>query len=223
MRTKKKQSIEQPYYEKPLFIPIQGMTDNQSKAIKAIKNNTITFLTGYAGTGKTYLATGVALESLLNKDAQSIIVTRPVCEVGRNLGALPNGLDEKYAPYIEPIIDSFNKQINHSHVKNLVRNGRIDIKPLEFMRGKTFDNCIVICDEAQNTTPEQMKMLLTRIGKNCKMIITGDTQQSDLKQRDGLTIAVNKLHGISSIRVVEFELTDIVRNDIIGDSLRAWS
>jgi phosphate starvation-inducible PhoH-like protein len=171
-KKKDKRRTQETVYEtteqvglKPKFNPVQGMTENQKKAIKAIKNNIITFLTGFAGTGKSYLAVGVALEMLFDNDIDRIVITRPVCETGRDMGALPNGLDEKFAPFIAPIIDIFNKQIGASHTRNLIRNGKIEIRPLEYMRGTTFDNCVVICDESANTTTEQAKMLLTRIGK----------------------------------------------------------
>lgn len=210
------------YHEKVIFEPVKPMNAAQDKYINAITSNIITFGIGCAGTGKSFVAAGVAADMLRECQIDKIIITRPVCETGRNLGALPGELSEKYAPYIEPLMDALNKQLGASWVRNLIKNGKIIASPMEFMRGKTFDNCFVILDESQNTTPEQMKMMLTRIGKNCKMVITGDTKQSDLKQQNGLTYAVNKIGRVNGVSIVDFGLNDIVRHGIVRDILIAW-
>ena len=210
------------YHEKPATEPTKPMNNAQERSLKAMKSSIITFEIGCAGTGKTFLATGFAADMLREYKTDKIIITRPVCETGRNLGALPGELADKYNPYVEPLMNLLDKQLGASFVRNLVKNGKIVIKPLEFMRGVTFDNCVVILDEAQNTTPEQVKMFLTRIGKNCKVIITGDTAQSDLRQQNGLTCAVDKLRHLDGVSVVEFTLDDIVRHGIVRDILVAW-
>jgi len=210
------------YHEKPAIEPTKPMNKAQERYIKAIKSNIVTFGIGVSGSGKTHVAAGVAADMLREYKTEKIIITRPVCETGRNLGALPGELADKYNPYVEPLMNLLDKQLGVSFVRNLVKNGKIVIKPLEFMRGVTFDDCVVILDEAQNSTPEQVKMFLTRTGKNCKVIITGDTAQSDLRQKNGLTCAVDKLRNLDGVSVVEFTLDDIVRHGIVRDILVAW-
>jgi phosphate starvation-inducible PhoH-like protein len=210
------------YYEKPSVEPMRPLNKTQEKYINTIKSNIVTLGIGCAGTGKSHVAAGVAAEMLRDCHIEKIILTRPVCETGRNMGALPGELQDKYSPYVEPLMNLLDRQLGASWVRNLVKNGKIVAKPLEFMRGTTFNNCAVILDESQNTTPEQMKMILTRIGKNCKMIITGDTVQSDLRQNNGLSYAVSKISKVDGVGVMEFGLDDIVRHGIVRDILVAW-
>jgi phosphate starvation-inducible PhoH-like protein len=216
------ETIYTDYHERYTFEPLKPLNKAQESYIKAIKNNIVTLGIGCAGTGKSHVAAGVAADMLRECHIDKIIITRPVCETGRNLGALPGELSEKYSPYIEPLMDALNKQLGASWVRNLVKNNKIIAAPMEFMRGKTFDNCAVIVDESQNTTPEQMKMMLTRIGKNCKIVITGDTKQSDLKQQNGLSYAVSRIGNVNGVGVVEFGLNDIVRHGIVKDIIVAW-
>ncbi len=203
---------------------IQPKNFTQGLYIDTLRDTPITLGTGAAGVGKTYIATAIGVEKLLANEVDRIILTRPVVEAGENLGFLPGTLEEKIAPYLLPLIDGLNAHLGATKVKELIEQGKIEVAPLAYMRGRTFDDCYVILDEAENTTKDQMKLFLTRIGNNTFMSINGDHTQSDLKNKkweeDGLTWAVRKLKGRSpSIAVVEFSKSDIVRSPLIGTIL----
>jgi len=199
---------------------------SQELYVESLKENTITIGNGPAGVGKTYLVTAVALEKLMNNEIDRIVLTRPVVEAGENLGFLPGDLKEKLHPYLLPLIDSIEDHVGPTMAARLMESGKIEIAPLAFMRGRTFNNCYVILDEAQNTTKDQMRMFLTRIGYNTQFCINGDHSQSDLKfgynsrEEHGLAWACRKLRGaVAEVSIVEFHSKDIVRNPLIGKLL----
>lgn len=194
----------------------------QGEYLEAIKQNDIIFGIGSAGTGKTYIAASYAAQQLYYKKIDRIILTRPNVETGRGLGFLPGTLEEKYAPYLLPFEQIFVKSLGKGFYEYALKNKNIDPQPLGFMRGATFDNCILLLDEAQNCTKEEMKMILSRIGKNCKMIISGDQDQSDIGNDSGLEDAVRRLEGIEGIEVVRFMDSDIVRSKMCKAIIMAY-
>lgn len=179
------------------------------------------FGVGSAGTGKTYVAAGYAANELFHRRISKIYLTRPNVETGRGLGFLPGTLEEKYAPYLLPFDSIFTKFLGKGFYDYALKNKDIEPTPLGFLRGTTFENCIVLLDEAQNCTKEEMKMLLSRIGKNCKFIISGDTEQSDIDY-SGLDDATNRLQGIPGIEVIEFLDEDIVRSKMCKQIIQAY-
>jgi phosphate starvation-inducible PhoH-like protein len=209
--------------ERRVLEPIQALTKAQGAYITAILENVITFGIGPAGTGKSYVVAGLAADMLREKKIDRILLTRPGVEAGEKFGFIPGELEEKYAPYIEPFRDIFNERLGRSQVDYLIKHKRICAMPLAFMRGRTFKNCWAILDEAQNTTPGQMKLFLTRIGDNCKVIIDGDIEQKDITTHSGLSDAVNKLKDTRKVGIVEFTVEDVVRSGIVKDILRAYS
>ena len=205
-----------PHDQRP-FLPKNA---SQKKYINAIKNHCLTFGIGPAGTGKSYCAGGVAAEAMQNGQIERIIITRPAVEAGENLGFLPGDVEEKFAAYIEAFLDILNIRLGAGTVKYLMRHGRIVAAPLAYMRGRTFgEDTFVILDEAQNTTPAQMKMFLTRIGDNCKVVINGDIKQSDIKGQNGLADAIYRLSGLPKVNIHEFSREDIVRSGLVRDVL----
>ena len=194
----------------------------QGEYLEAIKYNDIVFGVGSAGTGKTYVAAGYAAGELFHRRINKIILTRPNVETGRGLGFLPGTLEEKYAPYLLPFDSIFTKFLGKGFYEYALKNKDIEPTPLGFLRGTTFENCIVLLDEAQNCTQEEMKMILSRIGKNCKMIISGDTEQSDIGSDSGLEDAISRLEGISGIEVIEFLDEDIVRSKMCKQIIMAY-
>lgn len=180
--------------ERRVLEPVQALTKAQGSYIKAILDNIITFGIGPAGTGKSYVAAGLAADMLREKKIDRIILTRPGVEAGEKFGFIPGELEEKYAPYIEPFRDILNERLGRSQVDYLIKHKRICAMPLAFMRGRTFKNCWAILDEAQNTTPGQMKLFLTRIGDNCKVIIDGDLEQKDIPSQSGLPMPLTGLN-----------------------------
>jgi phosphate starvation-inducible PhoH-like protein len=209
--------------ERRVSEPIQALTKAQGAYITAILENVITFGIGPAGTGKSYVVAGLAADMLREKKIDRILLTRPGVEAGEKFGFIPGELEEKYAPYIEPFRDIFNERLGRSQVDYLIKHKRICAMPLAFMRGRTFKNCWAILDEAQNTTPGQMKLFLTRIGDNCKVIIDGDIEQKDITTQSGLSDAVNKLKNTRKVGIVEFTVEDVVRSGIVKDILSAYS
>ncbi len=193
-------------------------TSSQQSYINAIKNNMLTFGIGPAGTGKSYCAGALAAEALESGRIERIIITRPAVESGENLGFLPGDLDEKFAVYIDAFRDILNERLGAGTVDYCLRHGRIVAAPLAYMRGKTFNSkTFVILDEAQNTSPAQMKMFLTRIGEDCKVVINGDIKQSDIRGPNGLADAVDRLRGLPHVHVHEFGREDIVRSGLVRD------
>ncbi len=202
---------------------IRPKSAGQKQYVDAIRENVITFGIGPAGTGKTYLAMAMALAGLQRKEYSRIVLTRPVVEAGENLGFLPGTLDEKVDPYVRPLYDALFDMTNFEHGNQLIENGTIEIAPLAFMRGRTFNDAFIILDEAQNTTPEQMKMFLTRLGFGSKMIVTGDVTQLDLPHGvSGLRSVRPILEGIEDIAFVDLTSADVARNTLVTRIVKAY-
>jgi len=203
---------------------IKAQTPNQQKMVDEIKENDMLFAVGPAGTGKTYTAVALAVKALKEKEVRRIILTRPAVESGENLGFLPGDLKEKLDPYMQPLYDALHDMIPHERLVSYLEKGVIQIAPLAFMRGRTLDSAFVILDEAQNTTHNQMKMFLTRMGRNAKFIITGDPGQIDLpaKQISGLKEAIVTLKDIEGISFVTLDARDIIRHKLVSKILAAF-
>lgn len=206
------------------FKRIYPETKGQADLILAMRSSDLVFALGPAGSGKTYLAAAEALRLLLCHKVSSIVITRPVVEAGESLGYLPGDLQEKINPYIKPLYDAMNSILPRETIKKLNDNNLIETAPLAYMRGRTLKNCAVILDEAQNTTPEQMKMFLTRMGENSKVFITGDPTQVDLPPRiqSGLVHSTKILNNIKGISIVEPTSTDVVRNPLVKQIIQAY-
>lgn len=203
------------------FREVKPLNYIQETYLSAIHDNDIVFGIGSAGTGKTYVAASYAASRLYHRTVEKVILTRPNVETGRSLGFLPGTLEEKYAPYLDPFESVFIKSLGKGFYEYALKSKAIEPKPLGFLRGTTFENSIVLLDEAQNATKEEMKMFLSRIGKNSKVIISGDTEQSDLPD-SGLEDAVNRLEGIDGIEVVRFMDSDIVRSKMCKAIIMAY-
>ena len=203
---------------------IRPKTANQKRYVEAIDDHTITFGIGPAGTGKTYLAMAMAVAALQAKKINRIILTRPAVEAGENLGFLPGTLSEKIDPYLRPLFDALHDMIDIDTIPRLMQSGIIEVAPLAYMRGRTLNDAFVILDEAQNTTPEQMKMFLTRLGFGSKMVITGDVTQIDLpnSQKSGLKVVRDILQEIDDIAFLELTAEDVVRHRLIGEIVKAY-
>jgi len=203
---------------------IRPKTANQKKYVEAITENTITFGLGPAGTGKTYLAMAKAIQALQAKEVNRIILTRPAVEAGERLGFLPGTLQEKIDPYLRPLFDALHDMIDQDSIPRLMTSGIIEIAPLAYMRGRTLNDAFVILDEAQNTSAEQMKMFLTRLGFGSKMVITGDVTQVDLPHgtQSGLKIVQEILEGVDDICFLTLSAEDVVRNRLVGDIVTAY-
>jgi len=204
--------------------PIKSKTLGQKKYIEEMNNNSIVFGIGPAGTGKTYLAVAKAVTAFRKKEVSRIIITRPAVEAGEKLGFLPGDLQNKVDPYLRPLYDALYDMIGIESYNNYVEKGAIEVAPLAYMRGRTLDNAYIILDEAQNTTPEQMKMFLTRIGFGSKAIITGDITQVDLPdgKRSGLVEAMKILSGIDDIAFCSFSHKDVVRHPLVMKIIQAY-
>lgn len=200
---------------------LKPRTHNQSEYIRTIVDNTITFCQGKAGSGKTHIAVGLGLEYLLENKVKKIIITRPVVEAGEKIGYLPGDANTKLFPYLLPIEDEINYFIGPAYNASLKLNNKIEVVPLGFMRGRNFHESFIIADECQNASYEQIKMLLTRIGRNSKMVLTGDINQSDLSRhlQGGFYTLLNLLNGIDGVGIAKLEDVDIVRNPIIAKIL----
>ena len=203
---------------------VRARTENQKKLVEYIVENDIVFALGPAGTGKTYTAVALAVRALKNKEIKRIILARPAVEAGENLGFLPGDLKEKIDPYLRPLYDALDDMIPPEKLKSYVEGRIIEIAPMAFMRGRTLDNCFVILDEAQNATDMQLKMFLTRMGPNAKVIITGDLTQIDLpkKQQSGLTKAVKILSDIKGIKIAFLDVNDVVRHRLVKQIIKAY-
>ncbi|MFM9839790.1 MAG: PhoH family protein [Cyclobacteriaceae bacterium] len=205
--------------------PIKPKSVNQQKLVQSVKDNDLVFALGPAGTGKTFISVALAVRALKNKLVKKIIITRPAVEAGENLGFLPGDLKEKIDPYLRPIYDALNDMVPFEKLKYYMEREIVEIAPLAYMRGRTLNNAFILLDEAQNTTPMQMKMFLTRMGPESKMIVTGDTSQVDLpkNQNSGLKEAVRILNGIKGIGMVELSAKDVVRHKLVRDIIEAYS
>ncbi len=197
---------------------------SQQLYVQAIRDRDVVFGVGPAGTGKTYLAMAMAVQALQQKRVQRILITRPAVEAGEKLGFLPGGLEQKVDPYLRPLYDALHDMMDVSRVQALMEHGTIEVAPLAFMRGRTLHQSFVVLDEAQNTTVQQMKMFLTRLGPGSKAVVTGDVTQTDLPrgQRSGLQDAVQVLGGVEGIRVCRFSETDVVRHPLVQRIVMAY-
>jgi phosphate starvation-inducible protein PhoH and related proteins len=204
--------------------PVRARTPNQRKLVEAIEKNDLVFAIGPAGTGKTYTAIALAVRALKNHEIRKIILSRPAVEAGERLGFLPGDLKEKIDPYLQPLYDALGDMIPQKRLEEFMKDKVIEIAPLAFMRGRTLSNAFVILDEAQNSTVNQLKMFLTRMGLNTKFIVTGDETQIDLPRRNdsGLLQAIRILKGIDDISIVKFDQNDIVRHKLVRDIVNAY-
>lgn len=204
---------------------IRPKTLGQTKYVQAIRKHTITFGLGPAGTGKTYLAMAMAVAALKRREVARIVLARPVVEAGESLGFLPGTLQEKLDPYVRPLYDALFDMTDREKGNALIEQGIIEIAPLAFMRGRTLNDAFVILDEAQNTTPDQMKMFLTRLGFSSKFVITGDVTQRDLKGTSGVDVARHVLEGVDDVAFVDLDPSDVVRHSLVArivDAYRAY-
>ncbi|MBQ6069738.1 MAG: PhoH family protein [Bacteroidales bacterium] len=203
---------------------IRARTPNQKRLVEAVKQNDMVFAIGPAGTGKTYTAVALAVRALKNKEIRRIILTRPAVEAGENLGFLPGDLRDKLDPYLQPLYDALRDMIPQQKLLSYWEDNTIEIAPLAFMRGRTLDNAFVILDEAQNATSAQLKMFLTRMGRNAKFVVTGDITQIDLPrhQQSGLVQATRILDGIDGISIIQLDNSDVIRHKLVTKIIRAY-
>ena len=203
---------------------IKAQTANQRKLVESMRKNDMVFAIGPAGTGKTYTGVALAVQALKNKEVKRIILTRPAVEAGENLGFLPGDLKEKLDPYMQPLYDALRDMIPHEKLDNFIEKGVIQIAPLAFMRGRTLDNAFVILDEGQNTTHSQMKMFLTRMGKNAKFLLTGDPGQIDLPRRtiSGLKEALLILRDVEGVGIIHLDDKDVIRHKLVKKIIAAY-
>ena len=204
--------------------PVKCKTLGQKQYVDAIRDNTCTFAVGPAGTGKTYLAIAMAVVALKNKEIEKIILTRPAVEAGEKLGFLPGDLAQKVDPYLRPLYDALHEMMGVDAYQRLVERGAVEVAPLAYMRGRTLNDAFIILDEAQNTTSEQMKMFLTRMGMGSKMVITGDVTQIDLPMgtKSGLVEALEVLKNVNDIAIVKLSHRDVVRHELVQAIVRAY-
>ena len=225
-----RESLEDLYSAEEILIygtrgfVIKPKTSNQKVLVDAVNENDMVFVIGPAGTGKTYISVALAVKALKNKEVKKIIITRPAVEAGENLGFLPGDLKEKIDPYLRPVYDALDDMIPYEKLKYYQENRIIEIAPLAYMRGRTLNDAFILLDEAQNTSPMQVKMFLTRMGPNSKVIINGDISQIDLPnhQQSGLIDAMNILKGVKRIGFVELTSKDVIRHKIVKDVINAY-
>ena len=204
--------------------PIRSKTLGQQAYVDAVRNHELTLAVGPAGTGKTYLAMCLAVVALKNKEIERIVLTRPAVEAGEKLGFLPGDMSQKVDPYLRPLYDALYELMGVDSYQKLAERGTVEVAPLAFMRGRTLNDAFIILDEAQNATPEQMKMFLTRLGANARCVVTGDISQTDLPKdkKSGLSEAIEVLRGVSGVAVVELTAKDVVRHELVQRIVRAY-
>lgn len=204
--------------------PISARNANQARMVRSFDENDLTFALGPAGTGKTYIAIALAVRALKNKEIRRLILSRPAVEAGEKLGFLPGDMKDKIDPYLQPLYDALEDMLPPLKLKEYMEAGTIQIAPLAFMRGRTLNDAVIVLDEAQNTTTQQMKMFLTRLGMNSKMVVTGDVTQIDLPRstRSGLLSALRILRNVKGIGVIEYEKKDIVRHPLVQRIVDAY-
>ena len=213
-RSKKKQNKSYS------FVTLEPKSSNQNLYVNSIEKNDITFCTGPSGTGKSFICAGVSAQKLVEQEARQIIITRPLVATGKEIGSLPGDVSEKILPYLKPMEENL-KFFLKDYYSDSLNYGRIRYEPLELMRGATFHDSIMILDEAQNCTSEQIKMFITRMGENSKVIINGDVMQTDLNKKSGLNYCIDRLKNIDGVGIIKFNYEDIQRNGIIGKVLEA--
>ena len=202
------------------FVKLEPKSYNQNLYVSSIEKNEITFCTGPSGTGKSFICAGVSAKKLVQQEVRQIIITRPLVATGKEIGSLPGDVSEKILPYLKPMEENL-KFFLKDYYSDSLNYGRIRYEPLELMRGATFHDSIMILDEAQNCTSEQIKMFITRMGENSKVIINGDVMQTDLNKKSGLNYCINRLRNIDGVGIIKFNYEDIQRNGIIGKVLEA--
>jgi phosphate starvation-inducible PhoH-like protein len=203
--------------------PLEARNQAQSDYIGAIESRQLVFGLGPAGVGKTYVCGAIAAEALLCKEVERIIVTRPAVEAGEELGFIPGEIEQKYAPWIQPFRAVLEERLGPSHVENLIKLGRIEAAPLAYMRGRTFKDAFVILDEAQNVTPRQMQLFLTRIGVGSRVVVNGDESQKDIPGPSGLTDAVSRLGSMKEAAIIRFSARDIVRSGLVQEIVMRYA
>lgn len=196
---------------------LTAKTDNQKEYIRSVKENQVVICSGPAGTGKTHIATSLAIMGLIKEEYEKVIITRPLVQAGEDTGYLPGNIREKMSPYLRPIFDELLCYVSNSDIITLMNSGKIEICPLAYMRGRNFHHCFIVADECQNASEKQLMMLLTRIGKGSKMVMTGDASQSDLNYRHqgGLSACINGLQNVDGVGLINLTTQDIVREPIV--------
>ncbi len=216
-----RKSRKQQKNERRRVVPITAKTDNQKDYIRDIVDNDVIFCTGPSGSGKSYIAAGIAANHIYRDELEQIIVTRPLVCAGKDIGSLPGELDEKIKPYLLPMEENLKHFLGRDYYGKLFNDGRIRYEPLEIMRGATFHDAYMILDEAQNCTLEQIKMFITRMGDNSKVLINGDIRQTDIRKFSGLLECIDRLEGVEGVGISRLYYEDIQRNGIIGRVLEA--
>lgn len=205
-------------------VKLEPLNEKQAQYMKALSSSNQVIVTGFSGTGKTFIAATTAANMFLQKQIHKIIITRPNVAVGKDLGYLPGDLREKFAPWAMPVLDVLQKQLGDGIFETALKKGNIEMAPLSMMRGRSFDDAFIILDEAQNTSISEIKMFLTRIGENCKVVVNGDIRQSDISHQSGLSKIVHMTKKYNmNIPIIEFEIDDIVRSDICKEWIIAFT
>lgn len=206
------------------LIDLEPLNENQKKYINALKTSDQVIVCGFSGTGKTFIAATYAANLYITRQIDKIIITRPIVSVGKDLGFFPGSLEEKMAPWAAPVVEVLIEQLGKGVVETAVKNGNIEVAPLSTMRGRSFKNAFVICDESSNTTIAEIMMFLTRVGQNCKVVINGDVRQQDIKEQSGLSKILHLVKKYNmDIPVIEFEVDDIVRSERVKEWIKVFT